>query len=93
VQGGGSMNVKVGGAIVNVTGADRVEETGGAYTEIAVGAQLTKANNIVYQADGLLTVVMGASILSLTPASVAILGLSAKLDGDVADLGVLVLDN
>jgi type VI secretion system secreted protein VgrG len=87
------MNVKVGGAIVNVANGDRVESSLGTYTELAAGAQIVKANNVVFQADGALTLVMGASILSLTPASVAILGVSAKLDGDVSDAAALVIDN
>ncbi len=90
---GGSMNVKVGGAIVNVAKQDRAEQASGNYTEVAVGAQIVKANAASFEADSALTLVMGASILSLTPASVAVLGLSAKLDGDVADTGVLVVDN
>lgn len=89
----GSMTQKVIGAIVNVASADRAETAGGNFTEVAVGAQLIKATNVSYEADSLLTVVMGASILSLTPASVAVLGLSAKLDGDVSDLAVLIVDN
>ncbi|AUX22313.1 hypothetical protein SOCEGT47_028140 [Sorangium cellulosum] len=93
VQVGGAMNVKVGGAIVNVANGDRVESSLGTYTELAAGAQIVKANNVVFQADGALTLVMGASILSLTPASVAILGVSAKLDGDVSDAAALVIDN
>ncbi|AGP36361.1 hypothetical protein BE04_22470 [Sorangium cellulosum] len=93
VQVGGSMNVKVGGAIVNVANGDRVESSLGTYTELAGGAQLVKANNVVFEATGALTLVMGASIVSLTPASVAILGVSAKLDGDVADTAALVIDN
>ncbi|WP_437640119.1 type VI secretion system Vgr family protein [Sorangium sp. So ce854] len=93
VEVGGSMNVKVGGAIVNIANGDRVESSLGAYTELAGGAQLVKANNVVFEATGALTLVMGASILSLTPASVAILGVSAKLDGDVADAAALVIDN
>jgi type VI secretion system secreted protein VgrG len=93
VQVGGSMNVKVGGAIVNVANGDRVESSLGTYTELAGGAQLVKANNAVFEASGALTLVMGASILSLTPASVAIIGVSAKLDGDVSDTAALVLDN
>ncbi|WP_437746598.1 type VI secretion system tip protein TssI/VgrG [Sorangium sp. So ce1504] len=93
VQVGGSMNVKVGGAIVNVANGNRVESSLGTYTELAGGAQLVKANNAVFEATGALTLVMGASILSLTPASVAIIGVSAKLDGDVSDTAALVLDN
>ncbi|WP_437978218.1 type VI secretion system tip protein TssI/VgrG [Sorangium sp. So ce295] len=93
VQVGGSMNVKVGGAIVNVANGNRVESSLGTYTELAGGAQIVKANNAVFEATGALTLVMGASILSLTPASVAIIGVSAKLDGDVSDAAALVLDN
>jgi type VI secretion system secreted protein VgrG len=52
-----------------------------------------KANNVTFEAEGMLTLVMGASILSLTPASVAILGLSAKLDGNVVDTAALIVDN
>ncbi|MFT3770332.1 MAG: type VI secretion system tip protein TssI/VgrG [Minicystis sp.] len=89
----GSMNVKTIGAVINVASADHAEESGGNYTEVAVGAQLVKANEISYEADSLLTVVMGASILSLTPASVALLGLSAKLQGDVSDTAILIIDN
>ncbi|APR79155.1 Rhs element Vgr family protein [Minicystis rosea] len=93
VNVGGSMNVKTVGAVVNVANADHTEQSGGNYTEVAVGAQLVKAAAISYEADSLLTVVMGASILSLTPASVAFLGLSAKLQGDVADTAILIVDN
>jgi type VI secretion system secreted protein VgrG len=93
VSVGTSMNVKVGGAIVNVASFDRIEAAGGSYTEVAAGAQIVKANNVVFQADGALTLVMGASILSLTPESVTVIGVSVKLDGDVADEGVLVVDN
>jgi type VI secretion system secreted protein VgrG len=90
----GSMTAKTIGAIVNVASADHTEEAGGNYTEVAVGAQLVKAGgDISYEADSLLTVVMGASILSLTPASVALIGLSAKLQGDVADTAILIIDN
>jgi type VI secretion system secreted protein VgrG len=90
----GSMTAKTVGAIVNVAKADHAENAGGNYTEVAVGAQIVKSGaDISFEADDLLTVVMGASILSLTPASVALLGLSAKLDGDVADTAILIIDN
>ncbi|EYF04182.1 type VI secretion system Vgr family protein [Chondromyces apiculatus] len=90
----GSMTAKTAGAIINVATGDHAESAGGNYTEVAVGAQLVKAGaNIVYEADSMLTLVMGASILSLTPASVALLGVSAKLQGDVADTAILIIDN
>lgn len=93
VEVGGSLNVKVAGAIINVASGDRAEEAKGTYTELAAGAQLVKANNVAFEAEGMLTLVMGASILSLTPASAAVLGLSVKMDGDVSDLAALVVDN
>jgi type VI secretion system secreted protein VgrG len=90
----GSMTAKTVGAIVNVASKDHAEIAGGNYTEVAVGAQISKAGvNITYEADSVLTLVMGASILSLTPASVVLLGLSAKLQGDVADTAILIIDN
>jgi type VI secretion system secreted protein VgrG len=94
VEVGGALNVKTLGALVNVASSDRTEQAAGTYTELAVGAELVSADgNVVYEASGMITLVMGASILSITPASVAILGLSAKLDGDVSDLAILVVDN
>lgn len=93
VEVGTSLDVKVGGAVVNIADADRTEESGGTFTEIAAGAQIVKADTVVFEAKDMLTVVMGASILSLTPATVAILGVSAKLDGDVSDLAALIVDN
>jgi type VI secretion system secreted protein VgrG len=90
---GGSLNVNALGAVAHLARGSRVESAGGPYTELAVGAQLVKASNVVFEASGMLTLVMGASVLSLTPGSVAVLGLSAKLDGDVSDLSILVVDN
>ncbi|AKT37018.1 type VI secretion system Vgr family protein [Chondromyces crocatus] len=94
VDVGGSLDVKAVGAVAHVGSADRVEQSGGTFTELAVGAQIVKAGgNVTFEASGLLTLVMGASVLSLTPASVAVLGLSAKLDGEVTDLSIVVIDN
>jgi type VI secretion system secreted protein VgrG len=45
------------------------------------------------EADGVLTLLMGASIITLTPASISILGASVKLDGATAETAALVLDN
>lgn len=94
VEIGGSLDVKAIGAVANLVTADKSEKSGGPFTELAIGAQIVKAGgNVTFEAENLLTVVMGASILSLTPASVAILGLSVKIDADVTDLSVLVIDN
>jgi type VI secretion system secreted protein VgrG len=93
VEVGTSFDVKVVGAVVNIADGDRAEEAGGTFTEIAAGAQMVQADKVIFEAKDMLTVVMGASIVSLTPATVAILGVSAKLDGDVSDLAALIVDN
>lgn len=93
VEVGGAMTQQVAGAIINVASGDRVETAGATYSEIAAGAQLVKADNITIEAEGALTLVMGASILSLNPAMVTLVGLQLKLDGDTSDLGALVIDN
>lgn len=93
VEVGGNMMTQVAGAILNIASGDRVDKAGGSYTEIAAGAQLVKANNIVIEADSLLSLVMGASTITLLPAAVALAGLQIKLDGNVSDLGALVVDN
>jgi type VI secretion system secreted protein VgrG len=90
---GGNQDLKAAAAGVHLVKADRAESAGGMYTEIAAGAHIVKADNIVFTADAAITLVMGASILSITPASVALLGISVKLDGDVADTAALVIDN
>ena len=92
VEVGGSMTTKVAGAIINIANGDRTEKAGGTFTEVAAGAQLVKATNITFEATGMIAVVMGASTLILLPALVAIAGVSAKLDGNVSDLGI-VFDN
>ena len=90
VEVGGSMTTKVIGAIVNIASADRVEKAGGMFTEVAAGAQIVKAKNVTFEATGMIAVVMGASTLILLPAIVVLAGISAKLDGDTADLGIII---
>jgi len=93
VEVGGAMTQQVAGAIVNLADGDRAESAGGTYTEIAAGASVVKADNIKIEADGMINLVMGASIVSINPAMVTIMGVSLKLDGKVADVGALVIDN
>ena len=81
---------KVIGAIVNIADADRTEKAGGTFTEVAAGAQIVKAANVTFEAKTMIAVVMGASTLILLPALVVIAGISAKLDGDTADLGIII---
>ncbi len=90
---GGSQMVKIGGGQINLVTGDRNESAGATLTEVAAGAHLIKADNVVFDASGALTLVMGASILSLTPASVAVIGLSIKLDGPVAETAAMIVDN
>jgi type VI secretion system secreted protein VgrG len=90
VEVGGSMTTKVAGAIINMANADRAEKAGGTFTEVAAGAQLVKCNNATFEAKSMIAVVMGASTLVLLPALVALAGVSVKLDGDTADLGIII---
>ncbi len=91
---GGNQDLKAIGAAIHLVSADRSETAGGMYTEVAAGAHIVKADNIVFEAETALTVVMGGTILSLTPASVAFLGASSvKFDGDMSETSVLTIDN
>ena len=81
------------GAKVNLVDGDRSEEAGGAMTWVAAGATIVKADNITYEAESLLTFVMGASTIVLTPASVSILGVSIKIDGATVETAALITDN
>jgi type VI secretion system secreted protein VgrG len=90
---GGTSMKQMAAAKADLVDGDRVESAGAAYTSIAAGAQIVKADNIVIQADAAVTLVMGGSILSVTPASVVLLGASAKLDGATAETAALVIDN
>jgi type VI secretion system secreted protein VgrG len=93
VEVGGSMMEKVAGAIVTKIGGDRADSAGATYTEIAAGAHIIKADTVVLEGEGVVSLVMGASTITLTPALVALAGVSIKIDGAVADTAVLVLDN
>jgi type VI secretion system secreted protein VgrG len=92
VEVGGSMTTKVAGAIINIADGDRAEKAGGTFTEVAAGAQIVKATNVTFEATGMIAVVMGASTLIVLPALVVVAGISAKLDGNTVDLGI-VIDN
>lgn len=92
VDVGGSMDVNVIGAIINVASGDRTEKSKATYTEVAAGAHIVKCTNMTLEGESMVVLVMGASVLCVMPALVAILGVSAKLDGDLSDLGI-VIDN
>ena len=90
---GGGLKHKVAGAILTKIKGDRSDSSSADWLEVAGGAQIIKAVNVLFQADTLLSVVMGASTITLTKASVSIAGTKITLDGDVADEGTLVVDN
>jgi type VI secretion system secreted protein VgrG len=93
VEVGGTMMQKVAGAIITKIGGDRAETAGATFTEVAAGAHIIKADTVVLEGDGIVSLVMGASTITLTPALIALAGVSVKIDGDVADTSVLILDN
>jgi type VI secretion system secreted protein VgrG len=93
VQVGGSMNHKVAGAIITKISGNRADSAKGNLTEVAAGAQLVKAKVVAFEAQTMLSVVMGASTITLMPAMVMVGGVSVKLDGAVTDSGALVVDN
>ncbi|HZF47688.1 MAG TPA: type VI secretion system tip protein TssI/VgrG [Polyangiaceae bacterium] len=93
VQIGGSLNQSVAGAILTKISADRQDQSQSDFLEVAGGAQIIKATNVVFQADNLLSVVMGASTITLTPASVSIAGAKITLDGECDEQALLITDN
>jgi len=83
----------VGGASVAIVKGDRVDASKASYTDVAAGLQITKAENITFEADALITVQMGAASLILTPASVSLTGAAITLDGDTVETGGMLMDN
>ena len=83
----------VGGASIAIVKGDRVDTSKMSYTDIAAGLQITKAENMTFEADALITLTMGAASLILTPASVSLTGAAITLDGDTVDTGGVVMDN
>jgi type VI secretion system secreted protein VgrG len=93
VDVGGAMTQKVAGAIINKISGDKNESASASYTEIAAGAHLVKAANITFEADSMLTLVMGASTITLLPAAIMIAGTSVKLNGDAGETAAMILEN
>jgi type VI secretion system secreted protein VgrG len=89
----GSMNEKVAGAIIDKVDGDHAEKAGTMFTEVAAGAHIVKADTVVYEAETLVTFVMGASVIILTPASISIAGVSVKIDAATDETAALVMDN
>lgn len=82
----------VGGAIIVSAKGDRSDKAGTTLTDTAAGAQIIKADNVSFEAEGLLSFVMGASTITLTPVSIIIAGVTLKVDADNNNLGI-VFDN
>ncbi|MBN2197045.1 MAG: type VI secretion system tip protein VgrG [Polyangiaceae bacterium] len=93
VEVAGNLNQKVGGAIINSAKGDKSESAGASYMEVATGAQIIKADNIVFEGETMVSLVMGASTITLLPALVAVAGVSVKLDGATNDMAALIVDN
>ena len=86
----GDLKQTVTGAIGAIIKGDRSDTSTAGYTDVAAGAQLMKATNVTIEGKNLLSIVMGASTITLTPASVSIAGTSIKVDAKTESLGVLV---
>ena len=93
VQVKGMMMQMVGGAILSKIKGNRVEDAGATFTEIAAAAQMIKASAVTYEAKGLITVLMGGSILMITPANVMIIGAGVKFDMPAVETSGLILNN
>lgn len=90
---GGSANSTMIGAKIALVDGDRNEEAGATLTHVAAGATIVKADNINFEADTVLSFVMGASTITLTPAAIIIAGVSIKIDGATAETAALIIDN
>jgi type VI secretion system secreted protein VgrG len=89
----GALTQKVAGAILAKIGGDRADTAATMFTEVAAGAHILKADNVVFEGETLVSFVMGASTITLTPVSISIAGVSIKIDGAVAETAALILDN
>jgi type VI secretion system secreted protein VgrG len=89
----GSMTQKVAGAILAKIGGDMADTAATMFTEVAAGAHILKADTVVFEGETIVSFVMGASTITLTPASISIAGVSIKIDGAVAETAALILDN
>jgi type VI secretion system secreted protein VgrG len=90
VSVGSTLTKTIGGAVLNKIGGDRNDNAEAIYQEVAAGASIVKANNVTFEAQAMLTLVMGASTLTITPASVMVAGVSVKIDGATVSNGIVV---
>jgi type VI secretion system secreted protein VgrG len=88
----GVFTQNVGGALIYSVKGSKSDKAGASWTEVAGGAQFVKATNIVFEAETMLTLVMGASIIMMMPGMIMVTAVQAKLDGNVVGQ-MLTLDN
>lgn len=88
----GAFTQMVGGALIYSVKGDKTDSAGATYLELAAGAQFVKADKLVFEADAMLTLVMGASIITMLPGIIMVAGVSIKLDGPVSS-PLLVMNN
>lgn len=89
----GSLATTIGGAFVAKVTGDRADTSAAMWSEIAGGLQKIEAEEIVIEAEGMLTLTMGASIISLNPAMASITATNVKLDGPVVEMAPLIVTN
>lgn len=87
-----TLSCQTTGALINLVKGKRVDQAKAAYMDVAAGAQITTAKNIVLQAKAVLTISMGGASILLLPAAAIITGTNATLNGKADALG-LVIDN
>ena len=93
VQVGAGLSQKVAGAILTKIKGARADSSTGDFLEVAGGAQIVKATNVVFEATSLLSIVMGGSTITLTPSSVTIVGVKVTIHGACDQHAALVTDN
>ena len=93
VEVGGNLTTKVAGAIVHKVKGDKTDKSGGPFTDLVAGAQIIKADNVTFEGESLVAVVMGASTLIISAPAILLAGTSIKWDGVTKDTAALIIDN
>jgi len=89
----GSLATTVGGAVLAKITGDRADTAGATWSEIAGGIQKIEAEELIIEAEAMLTVTMGAAVISLNPAMASVVGTNVKLDGNVIEMAPLIVTN
>lgn len=88
-----ALAATVGGAVINIVKGDRKASAGAMLADTVAGAQIVKAKNVTLTAQASLTIVMGASVITMTPASITFAGVSIKVDSGAIDMGAMIMNN